>query len=251
MWGQGRLHTLHLVFFGKMHYIWVMLVTSLVDPESSARQLQLELWDRQCTLWPGENVTPLDVCDPWVAAKYLGFEVQEGWLRDAGARVGYELGGFINRPAKTIGISDQQKPRTKLFTLAHEVGHLRLHPGLHHHRETPIHGMTEPREPTDKKEREANHFAGCFLVPTKQLCRAFHAAFGADCLKLTDDVAWELLGSNFTALLNSPYNSLAFERVVAQAPRFRGRHFGPLFDLFQVSATTMAIRLKQTGLVYR
>ncbi len=228
-----------------------MIVTPFINPEEKARELQLELWDRQCALWPGENVTPLDVCDPWVAAKHLGFEVQEGWLNNLDTRAGYEIGGFLNRPANLIGISDQQKPRTKLFTLAHEIGHLAMHPGLHHHREMPIHGLTEPREPTDPREREANHFAGCFLVPTKQLRLAFQAAFGVESLKLTDDVAWELLGANFTSLMNSPYNSLAFERVVAQALRFRGRHFGALCDLFQVSATTMAIRLRQAGLLYR
>lgn len=222
-----------------------------INPEQAARRLQLELWDRQCSLWPGENVTPLDVCDPWVAAKYLGFEVQEGWLSSDGTRLGFQLGGFINRPAKLIAISDNQKPRTKLFTLAHEVGHLLMHPGLHHHRELPIHGMTEPREPTDPKERQANHFAGCFLVPEKQLRLAFEACFRVRSLKLTDTVAWELLGANYASLLNSPYPSLTFERLIAQAQRFGGHQFGSLHDLFQVSPTTMAIRLHQVGLVYR
>lgn len=226
-------------------------VTTSIDPEEMARELQLELWDRQCTLWPGEKVGPLDVCNPWVAAKFLGFEVQEGWLTHAGTRTGFQLGGFINRPAKLIAIADQQKPRTKLFTLAHEVGHLIMHPGLHHHREMPLHGLTEPREPTELKEFQANHFAGCFLVPAKQLRRAFRAAFSVDALRLTYDVAWELLLEDYMSLMNSPYHSLAFERVVAQAQRFRGRHFGPLHDLFQVSPTTMALRLRQVGLVYR
>lgn len=227
------------------------VTTNRIDPALTARTLQLELWDRQCTLWPGEKVSPLDVCDPWVAAKHLGFEVQEGWLSSDGTRQGFQLGGFINRPAKLIAISDDQKPRTKLFTLAHEIGHLLMHPGLHHHRELPMHGLTEPHEPTDPKERQANHFAGCFLVPEKQLRHAFRACFGIESLKLTDTVAWELLGANYASLMNSPYPSLAFERVVAQARRFGGRHFGALHDLFQVSPTTMAIRLHQTGLVYR
>ena len=227
------------------------VIFTSTNPEQAARKLQLELWDRQCSLWPGENVTPLDICDPWVAAKYLGFEVQEGWLSNDGTRLGFQLGGFINRPARLIAISDNQKPRTKLFTLAHEVGHLLMHPGLHHHRELPIHGMTEPREPSDPKERQANHFAGCFLVPEKQLRLAFEACFRARSLKLTDTRAWELLGANYASLMNSPYPSLTFERLVAQAQRFGGHQFGSLHDLFQVSPTTMAIRLHQVGLVYR
>lgn len=229
----------------------MVTTTNRINPEQTARTLQLELWDRQCTLWPGEKVTPLDVCDPWVAAKYLGFEVQEGWLSSDATRPGFQLGGFINRPAKLIAISDKQKPRTRLFTLAHEVGHLLMHPGLHHHRELPMHGLTEPHEPTDLKERQANHFAGCFLVPEKQLRLAFNASFGVKSLKLTDTIAWALLGASYTSLMNSPYPSLAFERVVAQAQRFEGRQFSALHDLFQVSPTTMAIRLRQTGLVYR
>ena len=114
-----------------------------------------------------------------------------------------------------------------------------------------MHGLTEPREPTDQRERQANHFAGCFLVPEKQLRLAFNASFGVKDLKLTDTIAWELLGASYTSLMNSPYPSLAFERVVAQAQRFNGHQFSALNDLFQVSPTTMAIRLRQTGLVYR
>lgn len=228
-----------------------MIITTRIDPEQTARDLQLDLWDRQCILWPGENVTPLDVCDPWVAAKYLGIEVQEGWIRSEGTRQGFQLGGFINRPANLIGIADELKPRTKLFTLAHELGHMLMHPGLHHHREIPMQGLIEPHEPTDPKERQANHFAGCFLVPGKQLRRAFLACFGMESLKLTDTVAWKLLGANYASLMNSPFPSLAFERVVAQTQRFDGHQFVSLHNLFQVSPTTMAIRLRQTGLVYR
>jgi hypothetical protein len=231
-----------------------MLAVASLDPrsvEERARQLQIELWDRQCSLWPGEKVTPIDVCDPWVAAQYLGFEVQEGCVDSPGTRSGFQLGGFLNRPAKLIGLSDQQKPQTMRFTLAHEVGHVLLHPGLHHHRELPLHGITEPREAVEPKERQANHFAGCFLVPQKQLKLAFAQSFGVERLTLTDDVAYELLGSNFMALMNSPYDSLHFERVVAQAQRFRGRHFGALHELFKVSPTTLAVRLRQCNLTRR
>lgn len=229
-----------------------MLATTSIDRiEEEALELQREMWDRQCTIWPGEKVTRLDVCDPWVAARYLGFDVQEGWLDSPGTRQGFQLGGFIDRPARLIAISDQQKPRTKRFTLAHEIGHLRLHKGMQHHREIPIHGLGEPREPTDPKEREANQFAGRYLVPTSLLIKAFRFSFGVESLTLIDDVAYELLGANFMSLMNSPPYSLAFERVVAQALHFRGRHFDSLHNLFQVSPTTLAVRLRQLGLTRR
>ena len=232
-----------------------MTVAAIIDfefIEKVARDLQMQLRDRQAIFWPGQQVTPLDICDPWVAAQHLGYEVQEGWLDSEGSRAGrYQLGGFLNRQAKLIGISDQQKPRTQRFTLAHEVGHVLMHPGIHHHRELPLAGITEPREAVEPKERQANQFAGCFLVPTKQLRLAFRACFGVEQLTPTDEVAYELLGAGFKSLMNSPYESLHFERLVAQAVRFRGRHFGALNELFQVSATTMAIRLRQAALTSR
>lgn len=229
-----------------------MLAPTSIDPiEEEALELQREMWDRQCTIWPGEKVTRLDVCDPWVAAKYLGFDVQEGWLNSPGTRQGFQLGGFIDRPARLIAISDQQKPRTKRFTLAHEIGHLLLHPGMHHHREMPIHGLGEPREPTEPTERQANQFAGCYLVPTSLLIKAFRLSFGVESLTLTDDVAYELLGADFMSLMNSAPYSMAFERVVAQALRYRGRQFDSLHNLFQVSPTTLAMRLRQVGLARR
>lgn len=231
-----------------------MLASATIDSqfiEEKARELQIDLWDHQCSLWRGESVTPIDVCDPWKAAAHLGYEVQEGWLDRPGTRSGFQLGGFLNRPMRLIGLSDQFAQRTMRFTLAHEVGHVLLHPGLHHHRELPLQGITEPHEPVHPREREANHFAGCFLVPAKQLRRAFRATFQTDRLTLTDNVAFELLGAGFMSLMNSPYESLAFERVVAQAMRFGGRQFGSLSELFQVSPTTLAIRLRQVGLTRR
>jgi hypothetical protein len=230
-----------------------MLSNALTDQDIAkvARDLRMDMWDHQVKLWPGLQVNSLDASDPWVAARHLGYEVQEGWLNHRETRVGFQLGGFINRPAKLIGLSDQQKPKTMRFTLAHEIGHLLLHEGIQHHRERAIHGITEPSAPLDPREREANHFAGCYLVPSKPLRMAFEECFGVEQLTLTDDVAFQLLGEEYMSLLNQPYEVLVFERLVAQATRFRGRHFGSLCDLFQVSATTLAIRLRQVGLTRR
>lgn len=179
-----------------------------------------------------------------------GYEYREGLVDDAGSLAGrYELAGFIDRPRRLIAISDKGTLQAKLFTGAHELGHLELHPGLRHHRERPMCGLTEPFEPNDPIERQANHFAGCFLVPRKQLVLAFQASFGVDLLRLTDTVAYELVHMQFQALLAAKPSSLSFERAVAQAPCYRGRRFEPLHRLFRVSATTMAIRLRQVGLV--
>ena len=74
-----------------------MIASNATDSQSieeQARVLQIELWDRQCSLWPGENVTPIDVCDPWKAAQHLGYEVQEGWVDSPGTRAGFSWVAF-------------------------------------------------------------------------------------------------------------------------------------------------------------
>jgi hypothetical protein len=229
----------------------MMATATSIDPEQAARKLQLELLANSPVLWPGEQLTPLDMCNPWAAARHRKIEVQEGWLTSQYTQAGYKLGGFINRTANVIAVDVDLNYRTKLFTLSHEIGHLEMHRDLHHHREIPVHGLTDGRGHPDRREHEANQFAGFFLVPTKQLRIAFEAAFGLKSLQLTDDVAWELLRDDWVSLMNSPYHSLAFARCVARAQRFLRREFGPLHDLFKVSETTMAIRLKESGLVHR
>jgi len=223
---------------------------SVDEIEAKARGLQIEMWDRQVSLWPGLRVTPLDVCDPEMAAYMRGYNYQEGVLDDAGSRAGqYSLAGFIDRSRRLIAVSERFSPVIRRFTGAHELGHLELHPTLHHHRERPMTGLPALSLPADLIEREANHFAGCFLVPRKQLILAFRSAFGVDQLRLTDTVAYELDGADFNMVLGASSDSLIFETRVAEARRFKQRHFEPLYKLFRVSPTTMAIRLRQVGLV--
>lgn len=249
----GHCVTLPIVSAGCLGYSEPMLATisSFADIEEEALELQREMWDRQYSFWPGQKLTRLDMCDPWRAAEYLDFEVQEGYLTDPNGRVGVQLGGFLNRPFHLIAIADHLKPTTKRFTLAHELGHVLIHPTMHEHRELPIHGLGEPREPTEPKEKQANHFAGCFLVPGFLLKRAFKAAFRVEQLTLRDDVCQELLGGEFMMLMNSPPSSLAFERRIASVERFQGRQFDSLCTLFKVHPTTMAMRLRQCGLTRR
>lgn len=221
----------------------------LIEDEVIA--FQDDMWNHQCAIWPGQRVYRLDCCDPLAGARHLGWEVQEGFVESADTKVGYRLGGFIDRPARLIAVANQLPPRTKRFTLAHELLHAMLHSGIQHHREIPMQGLTEPREPVERKEREANHGAGVYLVPTRLLRKAFTTSFGVESLTLNDMVAQELLPGDFKSLLNGPPSSLAFERVVAQALRYRGRHFDSLANLFQVSPTTLAIRLRDCGLTRR
>jgi hypothetical protein len=51
------------------------------------------------------------------------------------------------------------------------------------------------------------------------------------------------------SLLYPPKDSLVRERALASASTFQGKHFDSLATLFKVSVETMAIRIKELGLV--
>lgn len=58
---------------------------------------------------------------------------------------------------------------------AHELGHALLHVGLEAmHRDRPVDG---PYNSTDIKERQANKFAACFLMPSKLVEITFEQLF--------------------------------------------------------------------------
>ena len=72
---------------------------------------------------------------------------------------------------KAIGINSSHSPVRQRFTIAHELGHLRLHPG----RELILdHVLLNLRDKvsslgTDKEEREANAFAAELLMPASEV----------------------------------------------------------------------------------
>ena len=97
-------------------------------------------------------------------------------------------------------------------------------------------------------EEEADYFAACLLVPIGLLETEFHKRFGTrKPLPLTETIAFHLhLPSEvFTA----PRRSLVFARAVALTESFDAARFPSLAQHFGVSASAMAIRLRETGFV--
>ena len=106
---------------------------------------------------------------------------------------GREIDGFLLREdgRVVIGVNQDQAKVRQRFTIAHELGHLRLHEG------SPVHVDSGFRvrlrdavssQGTNQEEIEANRFAAELLMPVAFLARELeHRAFDlADGSQLTD-----------------------------------------------------------------
>lgn len=143
------------------------------------------------------------------------------------------------------------------FTLAHELGHWRLHRHLYLHRtgERPLlpNGAPSPDHvlragQSDRKEIQANKFAACLLMPREMVKRAWHQQFGSMDPIYLDDLrtrrqeiltAEVLRRGGFKAGDDAEDNML-LDHVSR-----------PLAETFQVSPDAMRIRLMGMNLLQK
>ena len=193
----------------------------------------------------------LKLLDPEVAAEALGlsyytqsyFEGLESFER------GRTIAGSLDRQSNTIMVSSKFPAGTQRFTGMHEIGHFLLHPDVVMHRDLPIDGLKLGAGDRDFKEVEANRFAARYLVSEKLLTDLFRMRFGDTPIEVTDDVRfWLGLDEEQAATRNSS-NPLQREVAFATARSFCQQHFDSLVDVFGVSVTTMAIRIRELKLV--
>ncbi len=99
-------------------------------------------------------------------AEKLGLKVMTTKFKDKSIR------GFID-PANAIYINAEDTPKRQNFTLAHEIGHYKLHGNGHRERidryDYSYISNKEEREKKEKEETEANYFAASLLVPANKL----------------------------------------------------------------------------------
>jgi len=84
-----------------------------------------------------------------------------------GLSIGEEDGG----PAVAVNVWERISVERRIFSAAHELGHLMLHPGAYDVSKT---------EESKKEEEEANLFAGHFLMPDEGFQREWKDAAGLD-----------------------------------------------------------------------
>jgi len=175
-------------------------------------------------------------------------------LMNPWAESGIDVVGILDRRNETATISKRQSLAVQTFTLAHEIAHWVLHPGLVHHRERIESESLSPRFAKPPEEREANIFASELLMPAQLVTHEMKKRFGGpiDGSLVHEDLAFMLsVGTGKTIqpswLARIPQVERA--QLFARASSFGGPPFEPLGKTFGVSSKAMAYRLLELGLV--
>lgn len=220
--------------------------------EEKARDLLIQILDRRKEFWPDREASLFEIPNPELAAFCLGvgYEFREELGRFGFRGQHFEVAGQLDRNERRIAISRRFSLEIRRFTGAHEIGHWVLHPQEKMHRDRPIKGLDHNNHiPRDLYEREADHFSACFLMPRKLVKRAFESTFSTKEFVFNDATAFHLSPSDMNSLLWPREGCLDRELALATARSFNGRHFDSLASRFQVSPSTMAIRIKELGLI--
>jgi Zn-dependent peptidase ImmA (M78 family) len=184
-----------------------------------------------------------------IAAEILRFRVE----KQPAIPGGDEIAGYLDRRSRAISISTRFSPASQRFTFAHELGHCVLHTGNDYFRDR---SLSSPDRCGEKPyyEIEADTFAAELLMPRKYLSGLFTEIFGEPLNSSIPSQALAEAVSNGKKFRWSP-QALAsadlLDRAIAvtKAGFFKGTHFMPLADHFQVSPTAIAIQLLDVGLV--
>lgn len=220
--------------------------------EKEARRLQYEIWHHRQNIFQTGEPPLLRMFSPDIAARVLGLEYETRERIAAVAdRSSYEAGGQLDRGRGIISISARFGFETQRFTGAHEIGHFLLHEdigGAVVHRDLPI-GRDTLRERRPVREQEADYFAACFLAPRRLVVDEFERRFGPAPLHLDENVAFYLAGKQGRLLTTASTGSLDFGIAVANATWVGGDRFASMASVFGVSATAMAIRLRELELI--
>jgi formiminotetrahydrofolate cyclodeaminase len=219
--------------------------------DERASELRAIVWKNRSALWPQipSQADPVQFLDPDGAFRLLGydFELSEslGLIRTASGT--FEVAGLLDALPGSVRVSRQMKPDVRLFTAAHELGHIILHPQLlEAHRDRPLDGSVISRTPI---EREADRFASAYLMPAKLVRDRFAANFGTQLFSLSDGTAFALLGTGLDKARARLKSERVLAKALATAARYNGRQIVPMASQFKVSPTAMAIRLEELGLL--
>lgn len=214
--------------------------------EIAARQLAHSIYKARHSLFPdGIPDDPVELLDPKVAFHLLGYQFLE--LDTMGEiEPGIDVAGIIDQDSKQVSISRRFTPIIRNFTAAHELGHALLHRQSGLHRDKPI--DSEGGGPRDIIERQADFFAGCFLMPKKLLEERFRQRF-ADVLSARENLAFLLNRNDDPKVDKLLSTKRGLARALASLSSINGHAVMSLAEQFKVSVEAMAIRLEQLGLV--
>lgn len=219
--------------------------------ETIVRRLQMEIWRNRKDIWSQvENVDPMNVLEPAIALKCLGYKVclEEtlGQYSERGEH--FEVAGSHDSANRVVNVSRRFQPAVRNFTTAHELAHAVLHVQSGLHRDRPLDGTPGAGSRT-AQESEADAFAAYFLMPAKQVRIEFRRRFLTECFSLDDATAFALGADNLSAAQERCGTFRNLARELARAELYNGVHFESLAKHFRVSVEPMAIRLEELNLI--
>ncbi len=233
--------------------LWSRSQTSYSDSEIDERASAVRalVWQRRAELYVDSAVPndPVELLAPEIALRLLGYNFfLAETLGTVSSKAGaFEVAGLLEARPGRVSVSGQMPSEVRLFTTAHELGHIILHPQLKEaHRDRPLDGSTVSR---NKIEVEADKFASNYLMPANLVRTRFSAIFSTEQFSLTDETAFALFGTGLNQAQKRLKNLRGLSRMLATAERFNGKHFVSLANQFKVSATAMAIRLEELRLL--
>ena len=216
--------------------------------EQTASDLQRGLWRNRQELGLPSDIDPITILNPEFAARWLGYRYRTvsslGHMTPDGRQI--IVAGLIDRSKRCITIATDVGPRAALFTAAHEIGHLALHPEQTSlHRDRPISG---PGIIRNRTEYEADKFATFFLMPRKLVTSEFKRRF-LHRFELNEESAYALLGKPCHAAQMELSTRRSVACKLAGAIQYNGQPFPSLVEYFGVNIEAMAIRLEELDLV--
>jgi Zn-dependent peptidase ImmA (M78 family) len=115
------------------------------------------------------NVTGIFPCPIEKVISFLGFS-SHLFTTDANTA---NISGAVDHKNKKVYVNASEPPQRRLFTAAHEVGHIKLHAS-----EDCIDYRGPTAIPYDPKENEADLFAACLLMPEKEFKKQWQRFLG-------------------------------------------------------------------------
>ncbi|HEY2583079.1 MAG TPA: cyclodeaminase/cyclohydrolase family protein [Mucilaginibacter sp.] len=231
---------------------WVKKKHSHSEIEELARRVQNTLWLYRDIL--GQKVTEENIIDllkpDMVLTQILNYQYFELESLDQNIKDndGFEIAGIIDKAKKSVAVSRQFPKETRNFTAAHELGHALLHEQTVLHRDKPIDGSGIGNT-RDAVEIEADKFATYFLMPEKLVNDFFKQLFLTSKFVINENTVFSLMGGSLAAFKRTCKNLRDLSMILAAAESYNGQQFRSLADIFNVSQTTMAIRLEELGFV--
>ncbi len=225
--------------------------------ERRARELLWRFW-KQEQARQGRQIDPVSMLpiDPIaIATRTLGLTIEEPdqeWFLPTAGHLRAPAVGLVRADEKKIVLLPNGLDRlVKRSTLSHEIGHYVLHPYVTQFREHPATDAAIRSQVRGPREREADQFGAALLMPCRLVLKIFEQFVGDPIVgrNLTDEQAFALVGERYWASEIAKMTPLQRAILVATRTSFVHANQRPLANIFDVSPTSMGIRLLRLRLV--